>query len=482
MSQQPPFPPQSTLMWQPQPAPKRRSTVLWLSVVAALLAAALTAVTVILIVDRKVPARYEASSFSSPNPFTESVARNSGEPARAVNSAPGGVQTASYRSSQSCDTGLLKSRLADDPSVAAAWAEIMGIGVDRIGATIDALRPATLVAPMQVTNHDYEAGKPVALQSVLDAGTAVLVDSDGVPRVRCACGNPLKPAGEKATEIHGAPADFDPGTVVTEPIAPTPARPGTDCAVVQLPDGRWADVRVVDGDVACDDAIGAAYDYTENPDITLPATVACRPTGDQATLCRSSNGTIEISASGGDAAPSPSSEAPAEEPTPAAALDGLTEVPSTGFTGQGSGYRGTLFANSDGSVRCNLHLEGTDVYALCFAGGADLSDVRPIGMGGNSIGWSATDTMPYSPFSQPPSKETFQGSMFTGGPPATLKPGQKIAMKPLKFCEDSSSGVCTDDTKGYSTIECGNVDDAIICVVDGGRGFRLSTRSGETWA
>ncbi len=45
----------------------------------------------------------------------------------------------------------------------------------------------------RVTNHGYRDGAATSYQAVLQAGTAVLVDNHGVPRVRCACGNPLTP-------------------------------------------------------------------------------------------------------------------------------------------------------------------------------------------------------------------------------------------------------------------------------------------------
>ena len=48
-----------------------------------------------------------------------------------------------------------------------------------------------LRADTRVTNHGFVDGHATALQSVLQAGTAVLVDDHGRPRVKCGCGNPL---------------------------------------------------------------------------------------------------------------------------------------------------------------------------------------------------------------------------------------------------------------------------------------------------
>ncbi|MCC6436602.1 MAG: PASTA domain-containing protein, partial [Acidimicrobiales bacterium] len=58
----------------------------------------------------------------------------------------------------------------------------------------------------RVTNHGYTNGTANPLQSVLQAGTAVLVDRNGVPRARCACGNPhLPPQPTTNTTYTGTP-------------------------------------------------------------------------------------------------------------------------------------------------------------------------------------------------------------------------------------------------------------------------------------
>lgn len=51
--------------------------------------------------------------------------------------------------------------------------------------------PAAGPAATAVTNHGFENGRTNPINSVLQAGTAVLVDDKGEPRVRCKCGNPL---------------------------------------------------------------------------------------------------------------------------------------------------------------------------------------------------------------------------------------------------------------------------------------------------
>ncbi|MCB1007055.1 MAG: hypothetical protein KDB35_22925, partial [Acidimicrobiales bacterium] len=66
-----------------------------------------------------------------------------------------------------------------------------GISPGGIGAFVATLTPVLLREDTRVTNHGFSDSVATPLQSVLQAGTAVLVDDRGVPRVRCACGNPL---------------------------------------------------------------------------------------------------------------------------------------------------------------------------------------------------------------------------------------------------------------------------------------------------
>ncbi|ORM34398.1 DUF6777 domain-containing protein [Williamsia sp. 1135] len=111
----------------------------------------------------------------------------------------------------SCDTAALANFLANNPGKAAAWASVFGIGVDQIPYYLDTLTPVVLTHDTWVTNYSYENGVATPFQSVLQAGTAVLVDSYGIPRVRCACGNPLSPpAGTPLSGYRtvGSPWDY----------------------------------------------------------------------------------------------------------------------------------------------------------------------------------------------------------------------------------------------------------------------------------
>ena len=93
----------------------------------------------------------------------------------------------------SCDPEKLIAFLEGDPTKARAWAAVEGITVSSIPAYIRGLTPVVLRVDTRVTNHGYRDGHTTAHESVLQAGTAVLVDQYGIRRARCACGNPLLP-------------------------------------------------------------------------------------------------------------------------------------------------------------------------------------------------------------------------------------------------------------------------------------------------
>lgn len=92
-----------------------------------------------------------------------------------------------------CDAAKLIDFLLSNPNKAAAWASVQGITPNSIPAFVRSLTPVVLRADTRVTNHGYFNGVATPLQSVLQAGTAVLVDDLGQPRVKCNCGNPLSP-------------------------------------------------------------------------------------------------------------------------------------------------------------------------------------------------------------------------------------------------------------------------------------------------
>jgi hypothetical protein len=108
---------------------------------------------------------------------------------------------------------------------AEAWAGVHEIEVDEIPEYVALLTPMVLTADTRVTNHGFVDGVAVPRQSVLQVGTAVLVDEFGAPRVRCSSGSPLlaPEAVQGTTSYTGQAWDtFTPTRIVAVAAAPDP--------------------------------------------------------------------------------------------------------------------------------------------------------------------------------------------------------------------------------------------------------------------
>ncbi|QIZ01496.2 DUF6777 domain-containing protein [Streptomyces sp. S1D4-11] len=132
----------------------------------------------------------------------------SGSPAPAPSTAPGtgtGPGTGVWGGSTkpgTCAVAKLKKFLTDPKNSAKAqeWARVLHISTDQIPSYIDQLTPVVLRHDTLVTNHDYKNGKAVSYAALLQAGIAILVDQQGLPAVKCSCGNPLLPFEGKASK------------------------------------------------------------------------------------------------------------------------------------------------------------------------------------------------------------------------------------------------------------------------------------------
>ncbi|MFI2508186.1 DUF6777 domain-containing protein [Streptomyces sp. NPDC018972] len=100
-----------------------------------------------------------------------------------------------------CDVERLKRYLAEprNDRRARAWAGALDLRTDEIPEYLDRLTPVLLRHDTLVKNHDYKKGKAVPFNALLQAGIAILVDEQGLPAVKCSCGNPLRPfEGDKS--------------------------------------------------------------------------------------------------------------------------------------------------------------------------------------------------------------------------------------------------------------------------------------------
>lgn len=158
----------------------------------------------------------QAISTAGNNPFTASVGKDKAgvkPPAGAGSSSGGAVSYVANtpglyggtRDISTCDANELVNFLEQNPAKAAAWAAVLGIQTSQIRSYVDGLTPVLLRTDTRVTNHGYVNGQATALQAVLEAGTAVMVDSYGRPVVKCYCGNPLTPPVLYAAPVYTGP-------------------------------------------------------------------------------------------------------------------------------------------------------------------------------------------------------------------------------------------------------------------------------------
>jgi hypothetical protein len=123
---------------------------------------------------------------------------------------------------RACDSQALVTYLRKNPGNATAWAKAAGVERNNIASFVTALTPVVLANDTRVTNHGYDNATVAPRQSILQAGTAVMVNATGTPRVVCNSGNPLSATRPIViTKTHGdAWSDFDPKAVTT--IKPGP--------------------------------------------------------------------------------------------------------------------------------------------------------------------------------------------------------------------------------------------------------------------
>jgi hypothetical protein len=95
------------------------------------------------------------------------------------------------RGTTGCDADGLAGQLTDDEDKAAAFAEVQGIDAGELADYIGALTAVILRYDVRLADHGFVDAEARRFEAVLEKGTAVLVDSGGVPRVRCASGSPL---------------------------------------------------------------------------------------------------------------------------------------------------------------------------------------------------------------------------------------------------------------------------------------------------
>ncbi|MEU8760287.1 DUF6777 domain-containing protein [Streptomyces sp. NPDC048659] len=195
----------------------------------------------------------QAAAAQGPDAFTPSTVQE-GAPARSGTVPDGVVGTpvpaarevggatpglyAGTRSVASCNVAQQVALLTAEAPRVRSFAEAAGIPETGVAGWLRGLTPVLLRADTRVTDHGYRDGRATAFQSVLEAGTAVLVDHYGTPRVRCAGGNPLRSPAAAPGAVHGGKPW--PGYAPDRVVAVTPTSTVvTSLVIAGLADNTW---------------------------------------------------------------------------------------------------------------------------------------------------------------------------------------------------------------------------------------------------
>jgi hypothetical protein len=213
----------------------------------------------------------QAANSQGPDPFTESTAQGTST-ASATPTTPTTLLTPSetvtagentvrgYNGGTpgvyggtldvaACDVELQITYLQENPEKNAAFAAVFKLDPADVPAYLRGLTPVLLRMDTRVTNHGYRDGEADPYQAILQSGTAVLVNDRGLPRVRCACGNPLTNPLQQHTgyeRIGDFWPSFDPAKVIV--VLPA-AEPVKTFVLRDTENGGWvARLRGDDGD------------------------------------------------------------------------------------------------------------------------------------------------------------------------------------------------------------------------------------------
>ncbi|MET8804398.1 DUF6777 domain-containing protein [Streptomyces sp. NPDC004546] len=200
---------------------------------------------------------------SSPPALAAGLVAVPPRPMRVLSGATPGLYGGTARVA-GCDVERQIGYLTANRARGDAFARAAGVSASGVPGYLRGLAPVMLRADTRVTDHGYRGGRAVDYQAVLQAGTAVLVDDRGLPRVRCACGNPLgSPAPTAGFSARGSAwSGYRPGRVIA--VTPAP-RAVASITIVNAETRTWIERRI-GHDVRHDRVVPAPDWATAPPD------------------------------------------------------------------------------------------------------------------------------------------------------------------------------------------------------------------------
>ncbi|MDI3403907.1 DUF6777 domain-containing protein [Streptomyces cavernicola] len=198
------------------------------------------------------------------------------------------------RDKASCDVEAQIRFLGANRGKQQAFADTVGVAANEVPGYLRGLTAVQLRGDTRVTNHGFRDGRADSYQSVLQAGTAVLVDNRGMPRVRCSCGNPLTPPAPLKSDptVRGKPwSGYRPSKVVVVTPAPVVI---TNITIINITNNTW--IERPTGHKSEDKVVPRPKPSPTSPAPTSPSPTSPSPT------------------SPSPSSPSPSESCPAEPP------------------------------------------------------------------------------------------------------------------------------------------------------------------------
>ena len=122
-----------------------------------------------------------------------------------------------------------------------AWAEIQGISFETLPEYLRSLTPVFVTQDINVRMYGFKDGAAYGYDAVIGAGTALLIDDQGIPRARCACGNPLLPPSPEETPSTEPSSE---ATTTVPTITTTETEPACPSLTIA---GEWTDYITTEG-------------------------------------------------------------------------------------------------------------------------------------------------------------------------------------------------------------------------------------------
>jgi hypothetical protein len=260
------------------------------------------------------------------------------------------------RRGTSCDAAKLVAFLQTHPDKGAAWAGVLKLTLQQIPSFVAQLTPLILRADTRVTNHGFVDGHVTSFPSILQAGTAVLVDKQGVPVVKCFCGNPLTPPRADLSHTYQGKAwpGFDAQKVIVIKPAPIAIKSFT---VVDHTTGKSFSKKTGARVPSPDSETGSVSPYATTPQSASLSPSATSSTDDTASPTPSVTSSTDDTAS-----PTPSVTSSTDdtitESESVSPTESDTADHATGGESQGSSGSGQTEGNGSGETQTGSDNEG----------------------------------------------------------------------------------------------------------------------------